>query len=493
MKAMQKDLTHILREVDTAEWKGPEEVAVREVTIDSRECISGSLFVAIRGTQTDGHTFIDKAIEKGAVAVIAESLPPVLHPGVSYVRVADSRAALGLVADSFFDSPSQQVRLVGVTGTNGKTTTATLLFRLLQALGYSCGLISTVENRIGETMLTATHTTPDAVSLNRLLRKMADAGCTYVFMEVSSHALDQKRVCGIRFAGGVFTNISHDHLDYHKTFQNYIFAKKKLFDGLPPEAFALVNKDDRRWEVMLQNSKARHATYALHGMADFRGRVIENDLHGLVMDLDGQTLASRLIGTFNASNLLAAYAVASLLGLDSNEVLPALSQLETAPGRFQQLPSGKPEVSGIIDYAHTPDALEKVLETIHQINVARRPVFTVVGCGGDRDRQKRPLMGKIACELSDQAILTADNPRSEDPDEIIEEMMSGIPSESASKVLVITDRRQAIRTAVRLAAGGGLVLVAGKGHETTQEIRGERFEFDDRKELALAFQELYDN
>ena len=490
MKAAMKNLEDILKGVQTGEWTGPRQQIVENLQTDSREVTTQSLFVAIRGIQADGHTFIDKAIENGAIAVIAEVLPENRAEGVAYIQVSETRTALGLLAGNFYDHPSRQLMLVGVTGTNGKTTTATLLYRLFRNLGHACGLISTVENRIGGEVLPSRYTTPDVVTLNSLLRKMVDAGCSHAFMEVSSHALDQERVAGISFSGGVFTNISHDHLDYHKTFRNYIFAKKKLFDLLPETAFALVNKDDRRWEVMLQNTRAGKKTFALHGIADFRGRVMENDLHGLVMQIEGQSLSSRLIGTFNASNLLAAYAVAVLLEQSPDAVLTALSEVESAEGRFQQISGPEPNVIGVVDYAHTPDALEKVLQTLRQINTGGWPVFTVVGCGGDRDRGKRPEMARIACQYSDQVILTSDNPRSENPQDIIDEMLAGVSPDSVGRVLAITDRKQAIRTAVRLAGTEGLVLVAGKGHETTQEIQGERFLFDDREVLREAFQEL---
>lgn len=486
-----KDLEHILHGVQTEAWIGLRQQVVKDLQTDSRMVSAQSVFIAIRGIQSDGHLFIDQAIKKGATAVVAEVLPEDRQQGVAYVQVKDSRAALGAMAGNYFGHPSRELSLVGVTGTNGKTTTTTLLYRLFDALGHPCGLISTVENRIGQAVQPAQYTTPDVVTLNKLLRNMVDAGCTHAFMEVSSHALDQQRVAGITFAGGVFTNISHDHLDYHKTFRNYIFAKKKLFDLLPEGAFALVNKDDRRWEVMLQNTSARRVTFALHGIADYRGRVLENDLHGLVMELDGRLLSSRLIGTFNAANLLAAYSVACLLGQMPDQVLAALSGLEAAAGRFQQIQGPRPNLIGIVDYAHTPDALEKVLQTIRQINAGRWPVITVVGCGGDRDREKRPLMARIACDYSDQVIFTADNPRSEDAQAIINEMLTGLSPEAARLVISMIDRRQAIRTAVRLAGSEGLILVAGKGHETTQEIRGERFVFDDRRELQSAFEELY--
>lgn len=485
-----QELEHIIEGVEIIERVGPAQQEISSLQSDSRKVETGSLFVAICGIQVDGHKFIDKAIENGATAVVAEDLPEAPQSGITYLKVTDTRAALGQIASRFFDFPSHRLKLVGVTGTNGKTTTTTLLYRLFQALGYKTGLISTIENRVGGKVHPATHTTPDVIALNALLHEMVDSGCDYAFMEVSSHALDQQRVAGIQYAGGVFTNISHDHLDYHGTFKNYIFAKKKLFDMLPAGAFALVNKDDRRGEVMLQNTVAGKHTFALKSMADFRARILENGLQGLTLEIENREMSSRLIGEFNAYNLLTAYAVAVLLEQRPLEVLQALSELPAAEGRFEQVPGPRAGIMGIVDYAHTPDALEKVLDTIDQLNQGARQIITVVGCGGDRDREKRPKMARIAGTFSDQVIITSDNPRSEDPQIIIADMLDGVPPYAMKKVLVIADREQAIKAGTRLAQEGGIVLVAGKGHEKYQEIKGERRPFDDKEVLRKSFSEL---
>jgi len=397
--------------------------------------------------------------------------------------VADSAAALGLITDHFYNHPSQQLQLVGVTGTNGKTTTVTLLYNLFQNLGYKCGLLSTVENKIGQRIIPSTHTTPDSVAINALLAEMVEAGCDYAFMEVSSHAVEQQRISGLHFAGGIFTNISHDHLDYHKTFDNYIKAKKGFFDKLPKTAFALTNVDDKRGEVMLQNTKAKIAKYSLQRMADYRAKILENSLLGLRLELDGADFHGRLIGEFNAYNLLAVYAAAILLKQEKSEVLQALSEVQTAEGRFDYIFNQAQQILGIVDYAHTPDALEKVLQTIRQLRKAGSKIITVVGCGGDRDKTKRPEMAKIACNLSDQAILTSDNPRTEQPEAILKDMEAGVPKEVEHKVLTIVDRKQAIKTASRIARNGDIILVAGKGHEKYQDINGVKHPFDDKEIL----------
>jgi UDP-N-acetylmuramoyl-L-alanyl-D-glutamate--2,6-diaminopimelate ligase len=459
---------------------------VEKLTLDSRQAQAGSLFAALRGSTTDGHQFIEKAITNGATSILCEDLPTDLNANVTYVQVAYSATALGFMADNFYNHPSKNLQLVGVTGTNGKTTTVTLLYNLFQNLGYKCGLLSTVENRIGQRVIPSTHTTPDAVAINALLAEMVEAGCDYALMEVSSHAVDQRRIAGLHFAGGIFTNISHDHLDYHKTFDNYIKAKKGFFDGLPKTAFALTNVDDRRGNVMVQNTKARIARYSLHRMADFRAKILENSLLGLHLELDSADFHGRLIGEFNAYNLLAVYAAAILLQQKKEEVLTALSEVKTAEGRFDSIVNAERQILGIVDYAHTPDALEKVLETIRQLRKAGSKIITVVGCGGDRDRTKRPEMAKIACNLSDQAILTSDNPRTEAPEAILQDMEAGIPDGAESKVLTIVDRKQAIKTACRIAQNGDIILVAGKGHEKYQEINGVKHPFDDKEILKAA-------
>ena len=460
---------------------------INSLVLDSRQAGPGSLFAAISGTQTDGHKFIDKAIENGATVVLCEHLPKEMKnaEGVTFILVEDSARAFGLAASAFYDFPSEKLRLVGITGTNGKTTTATLLHQLFTGLGYKAGLISTVENRVAQRVIPATHTTPDAASINLLIHQMVEAGCDYVFMEVSSHAVVQQRIAGLTFAGGVFTNITHEHLDYHKTFKAYIAAKKKFFDDLPETAFALVNIDDKHGQVMVQNTRATVKTLALRRPADFKARILDNSLEGLHLDLDGVELHARLIGAFNAYNLLTAYAVAMLLGQQKEEVLPVLSNLKGAEGRFETVKNPETGVLGIVDYAHTPDALEKVLSTIHQLNRGKSKVITVVGAGGDRDRSKRPLMAKVAANYSDTVILTSDNPRSEEPEAIIEEMKAGLPP-VAKTVLSIVNRREAIKTAAALAGKGDIILVAGKGHEKYQEIKGVKTPFDDVRELTEA-------
>lgn len=466
---------------------GSEDVEINSLVLDSRQAGPGSLFAAISGTQTDGHKFIDKAIENGATVVLCEHLPKEMKnaEGVTFILVEDSARAFGLAASAFYDFPSEKLRLVGITGTNGKTTTATLLHQLFTGLGYKAGLISTVENRVAQRVIPATHTTPDAASINLLIHQMVEAGCDYVFMEVSSHAVVQQRIAGLTFAGGVFTNITHEHLDYHKTFKAYIAAKKKFFDDLPETAFALVNIDDKHGQVMVQNTRATVKTLALRRPADFKARILDNSLEGLHLDLDGVELHARLIGAFNAYNLLTAYAVAMLLGQQKEEVLPVLSNLKGAEGRFETVKNPETGVLGIVDYAHTPDALEKVLSTIHQLNRGKSKVITVVGAGGDRDRSKRPLMAKVAANYSDTVILTSDNPRSEEPEAIIEEMKAGLPP-VAKTVLSIVNRREAIKTAAALAGKGDIILVAGKGHEKYQEIKGVKTPFDDVRELTEA-------
>lgn len=485
-----KQLKDILTRVQTVQVAGDTSVAVAGLAIDSRKVSQGTVFIAVKGTLTDGHQYIDKAIELGAVAIVAEQMPAQQAAGVTYVIVKDSAAVVGIMADAFYDSPSQDIKLVGVTGTNGKTTVATLLYQLFEGLGYKCGLISTVQNHIHDKVVSATHTTPDAVAVQSLVAEMRDAGCSHVFMEVSSHAVHQHRIAGLNFAGGIFTNITHDHLDYHKTFDEYIRVKKMFFDGLPATAFALTNADDKRGMVMLQNTKAEKCTYSLRVPATIKGKVLENNLTGLVMDINNTEAHFRMIGTFNAYNLMAAYGAALQLGEDKLQVLAVLSNLYGAQGRFETIMSANDKVLGIVDYAHTPDALINVLATINQLRVGGQQVITVIGCGGDRDKTKRPLMAQVACEHSDKAILTADNPRTENAEDILNDMVAGLSAAHNRKVLRISDRREAIKTACTLAQPDDIVLVAGKGHETYQEVNGVRHHFDDREVLKEAFELL---
>ncbi|MCE3258566.1 MAG: UDP-N-acetylmuramoylalanyl-D-glutamate--2,6-diaminopimelate ligase [Bacteroidetes bacterium] len=473
-----KLLSDILYKVKLEEIIGSTHMAISSVTFDSRKVRKDSLFVATTGTSVDGHSYIEKAVENGAIAIVCERMPEQKNDAVTYVKVTDSSLALGIMACNYHDNPSEKLKLVGVTGTNGKTTTVTLLFNLFKSLGHSVGLLSTVQNKINNVVIPSTHTTPDPLSLNELLNAMVEQGCEYAFMEVSSHATVQNRIAGLQFAGGVFSNITHDHLDYHKTFDEYIRAKKKFFDQLPNTAFALVNRDDKNGLIMTQNTRAQKYTYGMKSVADFKCKIIENHLNGLLLNLDGVEVWVKLIGTFNAYNVLAVYAVATLLKEDKTNILTALSNLNSVEGRFQYIksPNG---VIGIVDYAHTPDALKNVLETIKDIRTGNEQVITLVGCGGDRDSTKRPVMAAIACEYSTKVILTSDNPRSEDPEEILNQMQKGINPVDAKKTLRITDRREAIKTALSLSNSGDIVLVAGKGHEKYQEIKGVKHPFDD--------------
>ncbi|MEO0723968.1 MAG: UDP-N-acetylmuramoyl-L-alanyl-D-glutamate--2,6-diaminopimelate ligase [Bacteroidota bacterium] len=461
---------------------------ISQLDFDSRKVSTGSAFFAIRGTQTDGHQYLDKAIAAGATLIVAERGPQteVEQKVGCWLEVASSSQALGHMAAAFYGHPSRQLQLVGITGTNGKTTCATLLYQLYMELGYKVGLLSTVENRIGTEVIDASHTTPDAVQINRLLHEMVEAGCTQVFMEVSSHAADQNRIAGLHFAGGVFTNMSHDHLDYHGSFKAYIEAKKKFFDTLPKGAFALVNKDDKRGSVMVQNTRAKYHTYSLRSMANFRVRVVDNTPVGLQLELDGQEVFTRLIGHFNAYNLLAVYGTAMLLEAERDEVLRIISGLEGPAGRVSYVRGSKSGVTGVVDYAHTPDSVEKVCETLREMLSAPQRLITVLGCGGDRDKAKRPLMAKAACDYSHEIIMTSDNPRSEDPEAILDDMEQGLDENCQTRALRITDRRSAILTACRLAKAGDIVLVAGKGHEQYQEIKGVKHPFDDYEILSAA-------
>ena len=477
-----KLLKDILYKVSLIEVVGSTNVAINAIQFDSRKIGKDNLFVAVRGTVSDGHKYIDDTITAGAIAVLCEEFPVSINEKITYIKVKDTSAALGIIASNFYDNPSEHIKLVGVTGTNGKTTTVTLLFNLFKKLNYKVGLLSTVKNQINNDVLTATHTTPDAIELNALLRDMVNKGCTHCFMEVSSHAVVQNRIAGIHFTGGVFTNITHDHLDYHKTFDEYIKAKKGFFDALGSDAFALTNKDDANGNIMLQNSKAEKKSYSLRGMSDYRCRVIENQFSGLHLNIDNQEVWSKLIGSFNAYNLLAVYATAVLLKEDKTNVLTTLSSLNSVEGRFQYVRTDN-GIIGIVDYAHTPDALVNVLKTIGDIRTGNEQVITVVGCGGDRDVAKRPLMAKIACDLSNKVILTSDNPRSEEPAAIIKDMQKGVDAVNNKKTISITERSEAIKTACSYAKQGDIILVAGKGHEKYQEVKGVKHAFDDMEVL----------
>ena len=483
-----KTLKDILSDVTILSTNGSVDVNISAIVFDSRKATEGTAFVAIKGTAVDGHSFIDSVIEKGCTIIIAEYEVKVPE-NVTLLVTDNSSKALALMATNFYDHPSEKLKLVGITGTNGKTTTTTLLFNLFMKLGYKSGLLSTVVNKIGNTDIPSTHTTPDPVALNELLNEMVQEGCTHCFMEVSSHAIHQHRISGLVFTGGVFTNITHDHLDYHSTFKEYIKVKKSFFDELPSSAFALTNVDDKNGMVMLQNTKASKYTFALKSPADFKVKVIENQFSGLVLNLCGTEVWSKLIGDFNAYNLVTVYAVSELLGEDKLEVLTALSALESVDGRFQYTTSNG-GITAIVDYAHTPDALENVLKTISSIRTRNETVYTVVGCGGDRDKLKRPTMAAIACELSDKVIITSDNPRSEDPNTIIEEMMVGVEGQHFKKTLSIVDREQAIKTAVSMAQKGDIILIAGKGHEKYQDIKGVKLHFDDMELVTELFNKL---
>jgi UDP-N-acetylmuramoyl-L-alanyl-D-glutamate--2,6-diaminopimelate ligase len=475
-----KELKDILvTRANVLEISGTKEKKIISLEMDSRKVVQGSLFFAIKGTAADGHEFIGQAIGNGAVAVVCEVFPEVLHEEVTYLKVRNSSTALGYMAAAFFGNPSSKLSLVGVTGTNGKTTTVNLLHQVFRGLGYKAGMLSTIGNKVDDQEIPATHTTPDAIQLNELLSKMADAGCSYCFMEVSSHAIVQERIAGLNFKGAIFTNITHDHLDYHGTFDQYLKAKKAFFDNLPKDAFALVNKDDKNGVVMVQNSKAKVYTYSLRSIADFHSRIIENQFHGLHLNIDGNECWFRLIGSFNAYNLLVVYSTAILLGEKKDKVIEILSNVEPVIGRFNTFQS-EGGITAIVDYAHTPDALQNVLDTINRIRKHKEQLITVVGAGGNRDSAKRPIMARIASRFSDRVILTSDNPRYEDPEKILDDMKEGIETKNAAKVLVITDRKEAIKAAYALAGTGDILLVAGKGHEAYQEIQGVKYPFDDK-------------
>lgn len=473
-------LKDILYKVPIEHVKGNTAVAINDLHFDSRKVSLNDVFVAIRGSHSDGHDYIEKASHSGALAIICEEFPENLINGITYVKVADSQKALAVMAANYFGNPSESLKLIGVTGTNGKTTVASLLFNLFQKSGMVCGLISTVKIKVDKKEFDTSLTTPDSITINRFLKKMVDAGAEYCFMEVSSHGIHQHRTHALLFAGGIFTNLSHDHLDYHKNFAEYRDVKKRFFDQLPKTAFALINADDKNGLVMLQNTHAKKYTYALKSMADFRAQILESQFDGQLLKINGQEVWVKLIGNFNAYNLLAIYGTALLLGMEDLQTLKILSGLESVGGRFQYFMSEN-RVTAIVDYAHTPDALKNVLNTINEIRSGNENVITVVGCGGDRDAAKRPVMAKIAASLSSTAIFTSDNPRSENPDEIIRQMEEGVPGEFYKRTLSITNRKEAIKTACRMAKAEDIILVAGKGHETYQEINGKRFDFDDFK------------
>jgi UDP-N-acetylmuramoyl-L-alanyl-D-glutamate--2,6-diaminopimelate ligase len=485
-----KALNTILSHSPVSRIIGDAQAPVSGLAIDSRKVEAGYLFAAIVGWQQDGHQYIDAAIARGATVVLCSQLPENLHEAITYAVVANTAEALAYAACQYYDQPAAHLKLVGVTGTNGKTTIATLQYQLFTALGYKCGLISTVQNMIGSEVLPSAFTTPDAISLNALLRQMLDAGCTHVFMECSSHAIHQHRITGLHFTGALFSNITHDHLDYHKTFDEYIRVKKSFFDHLPASAFAISNADDKRGQIMLQNTVAEKKLYSLKSLSTYKGKIIENNLTGLVLDINGVEVHFRMIGEFNAYNLLAVYGAAVSLGENAQEVLAVLSNLQGAEGRFDYTVSAQQKVIGIVDYAHTPDALLNVLATIKKLQQANEQVITVVGAGGDRDKTKRPLMAAVACEYSSKAILTSDNPRTEDPLDILADMQQDLKSEYKRKCLVIADRREAIKTAVMLSNPGDIILIAGKGHEKYQEIKGVKYHFDDKEELIKQFTDL---
>lgn len=480
---MMNKLRDILYGVSLKQVSGSTDLEVSGICFDSRKAEFGVLFVAVQGTVSDGHQFIEQVIAQGATAIVCQTLPSRLHENVNYFEVENSAKALGIIAANYFEHPSSKLKLVGVTGTNGKTTVATLLFQLFKDLGYKTGLLSTVQNQISDLVIPATHTTPDPIALNSLLNDMVDSGCDYCFMEVSSHALAQHRIEGLSFAGGVFTNLTHDHLDFHGTFDSYLKAKKNFFDALDNKAFALTNIDDKNGMVMLQNTRAYKKTYGLKNIADYTAKIIENHFSGLLLNIDGEEVWFKMVGSFNAYNLLAVYATALLLDQDRTKVLTSLSRLSGAEGRFDYMvsPAG---IIGIVDYAHTPDAVQNVLSTIQDIRKGTEQVITVIGCGGDRDKAKRPLMAQVACDWSSKVILTSDNPRSESPEQIIRDMEAGVMPQNKKKTLSITDRKEAIRTACHLAKPGDIILVAGKGHEKYQDIGGVKLPFDDKMILT---------
>lgn len=483
-------LKDILYKVAIEAVKGSTDIAIDKMDFDSRKIEKNDVFIAIRGSISDGHDYIEKAIQQGAVAIVCDTFPETITKGITYVQVKDTNSALAFMAANYFGDPSQNLKLVGITGTNGKTTIASLLYQLFKKAGFKVGLLSTVKILVDEEEYKATHTTPDSITINHYLKEMVGNGVEYCFMEVSSHGIHQKRTEALHFVGGIFTNLSHDHLDYHPTFAEYRDVKKSFFDNLPKSAFALSNIDDKNGQVMLQNTVAKKLTYALKSYADYKAQILENQLSGLLLKINGNEVWVKLIGTFNAYNLLAIYGTAVQLGMESLEVLRLLSDLESVSGRFQFIVSAS-NITAIVDYAHTPDALENVLKTINDIRTKNEQLITVVGCGGNRDKTKRPIMAGIASELSDKAILTSDNPRNEDPETIISEMEQGVAPQNYKKMLTITDRKQAIKTACQLAQPNDIILIAGKGHETYQEINGVRHDFDDMKIVKELLEQLH--
>ncbi len=479
-------LSTLIINLDILEVIGDKNKNITGVNIDSRKIEAGHLFIAVRGTQADGHNYIGKAIEAGAVTVVCEEIPTEINEEVTYIRVGNAESIVGNIATAFYGNPSSRMQIVGVTGTNGKTTIATVLYNMFRHMGHKTGLISTVVNYIDGEAVPTEHTTPDPITLNALLGRMADAGCEYAFMEVSSHSVVQNRIGGIKFAGGIFTNLTRDHLDYHKTFDNYLKAKKQFFDNLPEDAFAITNADDKNGMVMVQNTKAKIKTYSMRSMADFRAKIIECHFEGMYLEIDGREIGVQFIGKFNVSNLLAVYGAACMLSKDPHGVLVAMSAMTPVSGRFEALrsPSG---YTAIVDYAHTPDALENVLNAIHGVLDGKGDVITVCGAGGNRDKGKRPLMAQEAVKQSDKVIITSDNPRFEEPQDIINDMVAGLDAEQMRKVVTIADRREAIKTACLLAKKGDVILIAGKGHEDYQDIKGVKHHFDDKEEVRKAF------
>ena len=481
-----KTIAELIQHSSVKQVIGDTQLTVLHLTYDSRNVGEGSLFFAVKGTQVDGHTFIQSVIEKGAAAIVCETLPATLDETVTYIQVNNTSEAMANIAAEFYNHPSRKLKLTAVTGTNGKTTVATLLFKLFRSFGYNVGLLSTVQNQINEEIIPSTHTTPDSIRINELLEMMVDNGCEYCFMEASSHAIDQNRIEGLHFAGTIFNNITHDHLDYHLTFDNYIKAKKKLFDTVNEDAFALTNKDDKNGMVMLQNTKATKYTFSLNSMADFKAKIIESDFNGMLLNIDGDEAWFRLVGNFNAYNLLAVYGAAFLLGKEKREIITHLSSIESVKGRFEYVRSEN-GVIAVVDYAHTPDALENVLSTINQLRTKNEQLITIVGCGGNRDAAKRPVMADVATELSSKVIFTSDNPRNENPETILDDMQKGVKPLHYKKTLRIADRKEAIKTAISMAAKGDIILVAGKGHENYQEIKGVKHHFDDKETVLELF------
>ncbi len=480
-------LQELIKNIKPKQIIGSTDTDIKGINIDSRKIAAGHLFIAMKGTQVDGHTFIGKALEQGAVAILCEDLPEVQKDGVTYIQVTSTEEAAGRVATLYYGNPSYKLKLVGVTGTNGKTTVATLLYNMFRKLGYKCGLLSTVCNYIEDEAIPTSHTTPDPIELNKLLSRMVDAGCDYAFMECSSHAIDQKRISGLKFVGGIFTNLTRDHMDYHKTVENYRNAKKAFFDNLPKDAFAIINADDKNGMVMVQNTKAIVKTYSIRCMADYKARILECHFEGMYLEMDNREVGVQFIGKFNVSNLLAVYGTAVMLGQKPEDILVVMSTLKSVNGRLEPIHS--PEgFTAIVDYAHTPDALNNVLKAIHEVLNGKGHVITVCGAGGNRDKGKRPLMAQEAVEQSDKVIITSDNPRFEDPQEIINDMLAGLNKQQMKKVVSIVDRREAIRTACMLAQKGDVILVAGKGHENYQEIKGVKHHFDDKEVLHEIFQ-----